>query len=145
LGFSYARGHSAVAESLINQIYGFDATLHYKPLRRGLYHGFIARTEMVWNKNDHAITRGLPFGYYVSGDYQLDRRWFLGGRFDRSQRPTDARLQDTGGSIVLTYLTSEFALLRAQLRRTVYAQGRDGNEILFQLQFAMGAHGAHPF
>ncbi len=27
-----------------------------------------------------------PFGLYVSGDYQFGRRWFLGGRFDQSQR-----------------------------------------------------------
>ena len=27
-----------------------------------------------------------PFGFYVSGDYQLGRRWILGGRFDRSER-----------------------------------------------------------
>jgi hypothetical protein len=145
LGGSYARGHSELGESYINQLYGFDATLRYKPLRRGLYKSFVARTELVWNRNDHAITRGLPFGYYVSGDYQLGRRWYVGGRFDRSERPTDARLQDTGGSLVFTYVPSEFSLIRGQLRRTVYAQGRDGNEFLFQFQFAMGAHGAHPF
>jgi hypothetical protein len=145
LGVSYARGHSELSEPLINQLYGFDATLHYKPLRRGLYHSFVGRTELIWNRNDHAIVRGTPFGYYVSGDYQFARRWFLGGRFDRSERQTDARMIDTGGSIILTYWPSEFSQIRGQLRRTVYSGSHDANELLFQFQFSIGAHGAHPF
>ena len=36
-------------------------------------------------------------GFYVSGDYQLGRRWFAGARYDRSDRATDASLLDTGG------------------------------------------------
>jgi len=145
LGVSYARGHSEVEEPLINQLYGLDATVRWKPLRRGLYHSFVGRTEMVWNRNDHAITRGTPFGYYVSGDYQFARRWFLGGRFDRSARQLDAHEHDTGGSLILTYWPSEFSQVRGQLRRTMYFGGRDANEFLFQFQFSIGAHGAHPF
>ena len=36
-------------------------------------------------------------GYYVSGDYQLARRWFAGVRFDGSDRAYDSTLHDTGG------------------------------------------------
>jgi hypothetical protein len=75
----------------------------------------------------------------------LARRWFLGGRFDRSDRLLSPQLTDTGGSIILTYWPSEFSQLRGQLRRTSYAENRTANEILFQLQFSLGAHGAHPF
>jgi len=46
---------------------------------------------------------------------------------------------------VLTYWPSEFAQLRAQYRFTNYAEGQNANELRLQLQFAMGAHGAHPF
>ena len=73
------------------------------------------------------------------------RRWFLGGRFDRSDRLTDTRLHDTGGSILLTYWPSEFSQIRGQLRRTRYGEKLTANEFLFQFQFSMGAHGAHPF
>ncbi len=179
-GASYARGHSPFSDG-INQLYGADVTLHWKPLRRAIYHSFVARSEFIWTRTSvgSADLPAKPFGFYVSGDYQLNRRWILGARFDRSQRgqclPTVPEttsacpdpsitpasfftpvysavsrgnlplLQDTGGSILLTYLTSEFSLLRTQFRRTSYGEGRTANEFLFQFQFSMGAHGAHPF
>src|ERR1035437_568705 len=46
-GASYARGHSPFADGN-NQLYGADATLRWKPLRRAIYHSFVARSEFVW-------------------------------------------------------------------------------------------------
>ena len=151
VGVSYSRGHSAFGPHVINQLYGIDATFRYKPLRRAIYHSFLARSEFVWSRIDGSVQRVVPFGYYVSGDYQFARRWFLGGRFDRSDRPETSSLdrlsllQDTGGSIVLTYWPSEFSQIRGQLRRTSYGERLTANEFLFQFQFSIGAHGAHPF
>ena len=54
-------------------------------------------------------------------------------------------LTDKGGSLVLTYWPSEFAQLRGQFRHTRYAENIDTNELRLQVQFAIGAHGAHPF
>ena len=85
------------------------------------------------------------FGFYVSGDYQLARRFFLGGRFDQSERALDPSLRDRAGSLVLTYWPSEFSQVRAQARRTRYAEGTTANEFLFQFLFSIGAHGAHVF
>jgi hypothetical protein len=159
LGVSYSRGHSAIAANVIDQLYGVDATVRWKPLRRAIYHSFVGRSEFIWSRFDQATRTAAPFGYYVSGDYQFARRWFAGGRFDRSDRLADAvlnpsgnpailntsLLQDTGGSLVLTYWPSEFSQIRGQLRRTSYGDNRIANEFLFQFQFSIGAHGAHPF
>jgi hypothetical protein len=165
LGGSFARGRSPFGEGW-NQLYGFDATLRWKPLQRSIYRSFIARSELVWARTtvnqflSGRPDRITPFGFYVSGDYQLARRWFAGGRFDRSERgaclPTSPEtapcdtfrpglLHDTGGAVTLTYWPSEFSQLRWQLRRNRYGEGRTANELLFQLIFSMGAHGAHPF
>ena len=145
LGGSYARGHSPFGDGT-NQLFGVDATLRWKPLQRSIYRSFLARSEFIWARTTFPTRTARPFGYYVSGEYQLARRWFLGGRFDRSDRADQSGLfQDTGGSLLLTYWPSEFSQIRGQLRRTRYGEGLTANEFLFQFQFSMGAHGAHPF
>ena len=57
--------------------------------------------------------------------------------------------RSTGGSFVVTYWPSEFSQVRAQYRRTNYETApsivSNANEVLFQFQFSIGAHGAHPF
>ena len=145
LGVSYSRGHSTLGPNVIDQLYGVDATVRWKPLRRAIYHSFVGRSEFIWSRIGERRVM-TPFGYYVSGDYQFARRWFFGGRFDRSERLDKlALLQDTGGSLVLTYWPSEFSQIRGQLRRTSYGEKLTANEFLFQFQFSIGAHGAHPF
>ena len=54
-------------------------------------------------------------------------------------------IADSGQSLLLTYWPSEFSQVRGQYRRTKYAIGPTANELLFQFQFSIGAHGAHPF
>jgi hypothetical protein len=153
LGVSYSRGHNGVLPdgappdtgSLVTELYGVDATFRWRPLQRSIYHSFIGRSEWIWSRRDQPTGLQTATGGYVSGDYQFARRWFAGVRLDRSGRPTDGSLVDTGGSVVVTYWPSEFSQVRAQYRRTNYALAESANELLFQFQFSIGAHGAHPF
>jgi len=146
LGVSYARGPSAALQGFNTQLTGVDATFRYRPLRRAIYRQFVGRTEFVWSRQDVAGgARQSASGFYASADYQFARRWFVGVRGDRSGRALESALHDSGGSISLTFRPSEFGLIRGQYRRTRYAEGIDANEVLFQFNFAIGAHGAHPF
>jgi hypothetical protein len=146
VGASYARGHNDLGSAFLTNLYGVDATLRWKPLRRAIYHSFVGRSEFIWSRREQAAsTQQRAFGFYFSGDYQLARRWFAGGRYDYSRRARNANLLDRGASAVLTYWPSEFSQVRAQYRFTHYADGLDANEVLLQLQFSLGAHGAHPF
>jgi hypothetical protein len=152
LGVSVSHGHNpsgVVAGTDLGRfttnLYGVDATVRWRPLQRSIYHSFIARSEIIWSRRDQPDGRQAAAGLYVSGDYQVGRRWFTGVRFDRSDRATDAAMRDTGQSLTLTYWPSEFSQVRGQLRRTRYAEGPVANEFLFQFQFSIGAHGAHPF
>ena len=160
LGLSYSRGHNdSVADgSNITNLYGVDATLRWKPLQRSIYHSFIARAEAVWNQRQELGFERKGFGWYTSADYQLGRRWFVGGRYDWSDHQRNSA-HDSGGSFILTYLPSEFAQIRGQYRNTRYGMFASvpgeipgsninpfrANELLMQVQFAIGAHGAHPF
>ncbi len=145
LGLSYARGHNDLGTNFLTQLYGVDATLHWKPLRRSIYRSFIARGEFIWSQRQQLPAEQRAFGFYTSANYQLGRRWFLGGRYDWSDRSRSANLTDKGGSVVLTYWPSEFSQIRGQYRFTNYANNIKANELFMQLIFSLGAHGAHPF
>jgi hypothetical protein len=145
IGVSYARGHNDLGSRFLTNLYGVDATLRWKPLRRAIYHSFVGRSEFVWSDRQQLPFKARSFGFYTSADYQLGRRWFIGGRYDRSDRSRDASLTDSGGSLVLTYWPSEFSQIRGQYRLTSFSEGIKSNEFLMQLMFSLGAHGAHPF
>ena len=149
LGASYARGHNdgttALPGDFVTQLYGIDATLRWKPLRRSIYHSFIGRSEFIWSQRQQFPSEQRAFGFYTSADYQFGRRWFTGGRFDWSDRSRFANLTDKGAAATLTYWPSEFSQVRGEYRFTHYAENRDSNELFMQLIFSLGAHGAHPF
>ena len=159
LGISYSRGHSNLGTDLgsnfFTNLYAADATLRWKPLRRAIYKNFLLRTELFWSARDQLSAVNIfetqhAFGMYTSAEYRVNRRWTLGGRFDRSGRATSANLTDSGFSGILTYWPSEFSQIRGQYRFGHLALGAPGdfsnaNEFLFQFLFVMGAHGAHPF
>ena len=152
LGASYSYGHNPAGiirdvdiGRFTTKLFGGDVTVRWRPLRRAIYHQFVGRSELVWSDRGQFGGRQRALGYYASGDYQFARRWFVGGRYDHSERADDSTLLDKGGSAVLTYWPSEFSQVRGQYRRTDYADGPTANELLFQFQFSIGAHGAHPF
>jgi hypothetical protein len=145
-GGSFARGTSLDGHGLHTNLIGADLTFRYRPLRRAIYRRFLARTELVWSRRDlPEADQARAFGAYVSGEYQFARRWFAGVRLDRSERADDPSLVDKGASALLTYWPSEFSQVRAQYRHTTYGDGLKANELLFQLLFSIGAHGAHTF
>jgi len=145
LGASYARGHNELGSDFITSLYGIDATLRWKPLRRAIYNSFVARSEFIWSQRHEELFEQRAFGMYASGEYQFKRRWFVGGRYDWSDRAREANLSDKGGSAILTYWPSEFSQIRGQYRFTDYAGDHKANELLLQVLFSLGAHGAHPF
>jgi len=151
-GASYSRGHNAAGivddvdlGRFTTQLFGVDATFRWRPLTRAIYHQFVARTEYIRSHREQVDGLQKADGFYVSGDYQFARRWWMGGRFDQSDHATDASLLDRGQSFLLTFMPSEFSQLRGQYRRTAYGNGPTAHEFLMQFQFAIGAHGAHPF
>jgi hypothetical protein len=158
VGTSFAFGPTNLVESLdppfaptaldLNKrLVGVDATFRYRPLRRAIYRRFLARTELLWSRQDlpAGLERQHAFGFYGLGEYQFARRWYAGARYDQSERVLDSSLQDRGGSLFLTFWPSEFSQIRVQYRRTNFAEGRRANDVLFQFRFGIGAHAAHVF
>ena len=144
LGASAAYGSNGATPDSTSRVFGLDATLRYRPLKRAIYRRLLARTELVWSRRTE-IEGPTAFGAYVSTDYQFARRWFAGVRLDRAARATDPMASDSGVAGLLTFWPSEFSQVRSQYRRTKYSEGAVANEVLVQLLFSIGAHGAHAF
>jgi hypothetical protein len=145
IGASFARGHNDAGPDFHTNLVAVDATFRYRPLQRALYRRFLGRTELFWSRRGQEGGTVPAFGMYVSGEYQFARRWFAGARYDWSERADDSSLKDKGPSLLLTFWPSEFSQVRGQYRRINFAEGINSNEVLVQLLFSIGAHGAHVF
>ena len=145
MGLSYANGPNGLTEHSDTRLEGIDATFRWKPLRTATYRSASVRGEYIRSRKDELLGTVKAGGWFLSGEYQLAKRWFVGGRYERSEEADDATLLDKGAAAIFTFWPSEFSQLRAELRRRMYATGETADEILLQIQFAIGAHGAHPF
>jgi hypothetical protein len=71
-------------------------------------------------------------------------RFFGGGvRYDRA--PAEAGGDDGRVTALLGWFPSEFQRIRLELARSFVAGGRDVSAALLNVEFGIGAHGAHPF
>ncbi|HEV7516988.1 MAG TPA: hypothetical protein VGR07_11875, partial [Thermoanaerobaculia bacterium] len=150
LGLSYALGPNASygIDSPVDpstRLEGLDVTLRWKPLTTATYRSATFRGELMRSRREQPGGTQNAVGWFVSGDWQLAKRWFVGGRYESADHADNARLRDYGEAATLTFWPSEFSQLRGELRRRHYGIGYTANEALLQLQFAIGAHGAHPF
>jgi hypothetical protein len=162
LGGSVARGTNDTGPGFHTTVIGADATLRWRPLRRAIYRRLLLRGELFWSRRQQAEVVTGPvtgsdapevlgrvtaraFGFYAVAEYQFARRFFAAARYDSSERAAEPGLRDRAGSAMLTFWPSEFSQLRGQFRRTSYAEGQEANELLVQMIFSIGAHGAHPF
>jgi len=152
LGASIAYGPTDVdpgpdAEGVLGKtMYGVDATFRYRPLRQAIYKRLNVRSELVWARQELPFGQThTAFGAYGVAEYQMARRWYVGGRLDRSARLLEPDLVDTGGAVFVTFWPTEFSQIRGQFRRIDYGDGANGNEAFVQFNFAIGAHGAHVF
>ena len=150
LGGSWTRANGVEGPGLRTTLGGVDVSFRWKPLQQGLYHSLLLRGEWIASERETAAgPTARADGWYALAQYQLGRRWNVGYRHDESDHADDASLHDRGDSAILTFLPSEFSLVRAQLRRNRYERTaldpHTATELLVQLQFVIGAHAAHPF
>ncbi len=145
VGLSYGQGPNGLTPRSGTRLEGIDATLRWKPLRTATYRSASLRSEFIRSRREDPLGDQTADGWFLSGEYQLAKRWFVGARIESSDHADDATQRDRGKAVLLTFWPSEFSQLRGELRRRDYADGETADEILLQLQFAIGAHGAHPF
>ncbi len=145
VGASYGEGFNGTSTAARTSLQNGHLVYRWKPLQGRPYRSFILRGEFFRSVRQQPGPSQIASGYYVSGDYQLTRRWFAGARYEWAGHVDDATRHDRGEALTLTFWPSEFSQIRGQLRQRRYAGGITANEGILQIQYAIGAHGAHPF
>jgi len=92
---------------------------------------------------------GTRRGGYLEADWRINRTWELGYRYDKLWADRDGPFASTFDpyrhSLELSWINSEFSLVRLQYSRE-WPNPFDADNIwTLQYQTALGAHGAHAF
>ena len=148
IGGSWTRANNLEGPGFHTALTGIDATFRWRPLRQGLYKSVLVRGEWMLSERETPAGTVRATGWYLFGQYQFGRRWSAAYRHDESGHSDDRDLHDRADSAILTFSPSEFSLIRAQARHIRYEEASGpvtATELLVQLQFVIGAHGAHPF
>lgn len=132
-----------------SMIEGFDVTYRWKPKEAGLYKSFLWQSEVLFAQTDLVGGQETSWGMYSAAEYQFDRRWKFGARFDNTQLPFSSSLHERGYSAYLTFLQSEFLFWRLEYLFTDRNFPVDGNEdehqLFLQMNWTLGAHPAHRY
>ena len=92
---------------------------------------------------------GQRRGAYIEGIYRINRSWEAGYRYDRlwadRSGPYASAFDPSRNSVMLTWLNSEFSLVRLQFSRDQPNPFNADNVFTLQYQVSLGAHGAHKF
>jgi hypothetical protein len=166
-GLNFASGKSAgllladatpVGVGRNSQLYGADVYLKWKPANvSGGYQSLALQAEAILRHLSAGDTLEDEWdgGAYAQVVAQFARRWFLGIRGDVVGVPSSsvlARTERIGAS--LTFQPSEFARVRAYVEAEhaggtsallPEAQPAWAPAVFLQLEYSIGAHGAHPY
>jgi hypothetical protein len=92
---------------------------------------------------------GRRAGAYVEAVYRINRRWETGYRYDRlwadDDGPFASEHDPARHSVMLSWLNSEFSLLRLQYAHDRPTDSDTDDAVTLQYQVSFGAHGAHKF
>lgn len=159
LGGSYLHGYADADHRSRQQVYGLDAMWKWKPRGQGLYRSLLLQGEAYWGERQTRdigtdgsgvdfLNRGAqrPFGWYALAQYQLDRQWYAGVRYDVSEAIADDHNREKAIGAYLSFYTTEFLRFRLGVESHELNQNRnDFQLILFQVTWVFGAHPAEPY
>lgn len=159
-------GHYGGTEKVGHQrhatTFSFDALYKWKPAKQGEWNSFVVgfqvfRSDRTFIVPEDTDADGIPdlfnsgeaqpVGLLLWAQYQLDRRWYVGARFDRSDFIDNDEADHSRVTPYVSCYLSEFFRIRASVERTTsdLDQEDDLTTFLFELNVIFGAHPPHPF
>jgi hypothetical protein len=144
IGFSGLTGPNRFGFSTF--IGGVDLTYKWKPLRYNVLQSITWQSELLFanmRSTDAEVLR--TNGGFSFIEYQFEKRWFLGARYDFSGFPDDATRKEQAASLLLRFQPTEFQILALEYRFTDRNYDRDFSQVLLRAIFGIGTHAAHQY
>ncbi len=143
LGLSDAYGQNVTAGSFYTNLAGINVLYKNKP---DSLHQFVLEAEGLISNYNTSLGARNTGGYYVYAGYSPSPHWDYGVRYDNSQSqfPSNTAVQ-TQICPMVTYRSSEFAYYRLQYNFITLPNNAAANELYFQVNWSIGAHGAHAY
>ena len=147
LGLSHLQGYNDASCNYMTNINGVDLTYRWRPSLRAKYNSLLLRGEALFSNRQNPGGQVINNkGFYGYGQYQLNRNWYIGARYDYSEFPDLLNnIYEKAWSGILTYYPSEFMTYRLQYKDIDRSYASKLHELWFQVIFNIGPHGAHEF
>ena len=144
IGFSGLTGPNKYGFS--TNIAGLDVTYKWKPVQFNTFQSFTWQTEALLceakpNSNENVQT----YGAYSFVEYQIEKRTFVGMRFDYSAFPGNKSAEDRVTSLLVRFQPTEFQILALEYQHSNRSYGADVNQVVFRAIFGIGTHAAHVY
>jgi hypothetical protein len=141
VGVSAARRGEGAGE--FRDLGGVDGYLRWRPQARRSY---LTLQGELYGRRFRGTGGGADAGGYAQLFWRQGPYYGVGVRYDDAPAVPEAGTgRERRYGVVGAWLPSEFQRLRLQLSYDDRPNGGDGLEALLALEFAIGAHGAHPF
>ncbi|MEK7250145.1 MAG: hypothetical protein AAB209_06940 [Bacteroidota bacterium] len=144
VGFSALTGPNKYGFS--TNIASLDITYKWKPLQFSTYKSFTWQNEVLMSRlkmSDADIIQ--TYGGYSYAEYQIEKRWFIGVRYDFSEFPDIEGHRDQAGTLLLRFQPTEFQILALQYQYTDRNYDRNFSQVSLRAIFGIGKHGAHAY
>jgi len=125
-------------------LYGGDLYFKWKPANQSRTYSSLQWTTEFFART---LASGGPTegAGYTEPVMQIARRFYLGARFDLVGLPSGPNMpRHYGLAGSLTFAPSEFSLVRLYAQE-LFGSGQSVTVAFLQVQYSMGAHGAHPY
>lgn len=137
------------------ETYSLDFLYKWKPLRMGEWKSFLAGGQLFYSDRRYALSqedgfiqmRSRPLGYFLWTQYQFDRNFYAGVRFDYTEDMDFDKIKTKSIQPYLTYYLSEFSRFRVgwEHRWSDNLEWDDSDTIFFEFNFVFGSHPPEPF
>lgn len=125
---------------------GIDLTYKWKPVQFNTYHSFTWQAEGLVSRVDTASGSTVQsYGAYTFMEYQIEKRTFLGARFDYAGFPGIEKSGERTSSVLIRFQPSEFQIFALEFQNINRNDSPSFQQVVFRAIFGIGTHAAHAY